>query len=85
MDWLTEILVVAVVLGAIVVYLSSAAGRLDRLHHRIETAAAALDAQLLRRGAAAQDICEKGGSGMMFPMLESEWMWPNVRSSHLLE
>lgn len=60
MDWLTEILVVAVVLGAIVVYLSSAAGRLDRLHHRIETAAAALDAQLLRRGAAAQDLASSG-------------------------
>jgi hypothetical protein len=60
MDWLTEILIVAVVLGAIVVYLSSAAGRLDRLHHRIETASAALDAQLLRRGAAAQDLASSG-------------------------
>jgi hypothetical protein len=60
MDWLTEVLVVAVVLGAIVVYLSSAAGRLDRLHHRIETASAALDAQLLRRGAAAQDLASSG-------------------------
>lgn len=60
MDWLTEILIAAVVLGAIVVYLSSAAGRLDRLHHRIETAHAALDAQLLRRVAAAQDLASSG-------------------------
>jgi hypothetical protein len=60
MDWLTEFLIVAVLLGGIVVYLSSAAGRLDRLHHRIETAAAALDAQLLRRGAAAQDLASSG-------------------------
>jgi len=40
---------------------------------------------LVAASAAAQDICEKGGSGMMFPLFESEWMWPNVRGSHLLE
>lgn len=60
MDWLTEILIAAVVLGAVVVYLSSMAGRLDRLHHRIETTHAALDAQLLRRGAAVQDLASAG-------------------------
>lgn len=60
MDWLTEVLIAAVVLGAVVVYLSSTAGRLDRLHHRIETAHAALDAQLLRRVAAAQDLASSG-------------------------
>jgi hypothetical protein len=59
-DWLTEILIAAVVLGAVVVYLSSMAGRLDRLHHRIETTHAALDAQLLRRGAAVQDLASSG-------------------------
>ena len=60
MDRLTELLIVAVVLGAVVVYLSSMAGRLDRLHHRIETTHAALDAQLLRRGAAVQDLASSG-------------------------
>lgn len=60
MDWLNELLIVAVVLGGVVVYLASMAGRLDRLHHRIETTHAALDAQLLRRGAAVQDLASSG-------------------------
>ena len=60
MDSLTNILLVVVLLGVIVVYLSSTAGLLDRLHHRIETAHAALDAQLIRRVAAAQDIASSG-------------------------
>ncbi len=60
MDGLTEVLLVAFLVGVIVVYLSSTAGRLDRLHHRIETTHAALDAQLLRRGAAAQDLASSG-------------------------
>lgn len=34
-------------------YLSASAARLDRLHHRVETTRAALDAQLARRAAAA--------------------------------
>jgi hypothetical protein len=59
-DWFTKLLILAVVLGAVIVYLSSMAGRLDRLHHRIETAYAALDAQLLRRAAAAQDLASSG-------------------------
>jgi hypothetical protein len=60
MDGLTKLLIVAVVLGVIGVYLSSMAGRLDRLHHRIETTHAGLDAQLLRRVAAAQDLAASG-------------------------
>ena len=60
MDRLTELLLIAVVLGAIVVYLASMAGRLDRLHHRIESTHAALDAQLLRRGAAANELASSG-------------------------
>ena len=59
-DWITWSLVAVVVIGSVVVYLSSTAGRLDRLHHRIETAFAALDAQLLRRSAAAQDLASSG-------------------------
>ncbi len=34
-------------------YLSYSAGRLDRLHHRVESSRAALDVQLVRRAAAA--------------------------------
>jgi len=60
MDWLTQALLAAVVVGAIGVYLSSTAGRLDRLHHRLETTYAALDAQLLRRAAAAQELASSG-------------------------
>lgn len=60
MDGLTQLLLVAVVLGAVIVYLSSMAGRLDRLHHRIESTYAALDAQLLRRGAAANELATSG-------------------------
>ena len=37
-------------------YLSWTAGRLDRLHTRIDAARAGLDAQLLRRSSAAQDL-----------------------------
>lgn len=60
MDTLTELLLIAVVLGAVIVYLSSVAGRLDRLHHRLESTHAALDAQLLRRGAAANELATSG-------------------------
>ncbi|MER5639877.1 hypothetical protein ABT095_23385 [Kitasatospora sp. NPDC002227] len=45
---------VAVVLFA--VYLSWTAGRLDRLHTRIDTARASLDAQLLRRASIAMEV-----------------------------
>jgi len=59
-DTFTEFLLVAFVIGIVVVYLASMAGRLDRLHHRIETTHSALDAQLLRRGAAAQELASSG-------------------------
>jgi hypothetical protein len=48
--WALTALAVLLVLGW---YLSYSAGRLDRLHHRVETLRAALDAQLARRAAAA--------------------------------
>lgn len=44
------------VLVAIGLYLSWTAGRLDRLHARIDAARAALDAQLLRRASVAQEL-----------------------------
>jgi hypothetical protein len=62
---LTDILIVVLVLGAVTVYLSSLAGRLDRLHRKIETAHAALDAQLLRRVAATQDLSSAAQSAFV--------------------
>ena len=44
----------------LLLYLRSVAGRLDRLHVRLEAAEAALDAQLLRRTAAANDVAHSG-------------------------
>jgi len=48
------------VLVAIGLYLSWTAGRLDRLHSRIDAARAALDAQLLRRASVTQELATSG-------------------------
>jgi hypothetical protein len=48
--WWPALLVLLLLLGW---YLTYSAGRLDRLHHRVESTRAALDAQLARRAAAA--------------------------------
>lgn len=45
-------------------YLSFSAARLDRLHHRVETSWAALDAALQRRASVALELA---GSGLMDP------------------
>ncbi|GAB2679135.1 hypothetical protein [Thalassiella azotivora] len=57
---LTVVLVVLLVLGLLAWYLVSCATRLDRLHHRVETATAALDNQLLRRASAAGALATSG-------------------------
>ncbi|GDY58053.1 hypothetical protein SVIO_086760 [Streptomyces violaceusniger] len=51
---------IAVALVVIAVYLSWTAGRLDRLHSRLDAARAALDAQLLRRASVAQELATAG-------------------------
>ncbi|MEV7413651.1 hypothetical protein [Streptomyces sp. NPDC089919] len=51
---------IAVALVAVGVYLSWTAGRLDRLHARIDAARAALDAQLVRRASAALEVATSG-------------------------
>ncbi|MEU6376472.1 hypothetical protein [Streptomyces sp. NPDC046909] len=51
---------ILVVLIAIGLYLSWTAGRLDRLHSRIDAARAALDAQLLRRASVTQELATAG-------------------------
>ncbi len=54
--WVIALAVVAVV-G---LYLRGLAGRLDRLHVRVEAARDALDAQLVRRAAAALELAHAG-------------------------
>lgn len=51
--WLPAVLLPLLLLGW---YLSYSAGRLDRLHHRVESSRAALDAQLARRAAVALEV-----------------------------
>jgi hypothetical protein len=51
--WLPLVLALLLVLGW---YLSYSAARLDRLHHKVESARAALDAQLVRRCVAALEL-----------------------------
>ena len=57
MKWIIVVAVAAVLLG---IYLSWTAGRIDRLHARVEAARAVLDAQLLRRSGAALDVATGG-------------------------
>ncbi|MFD5553476.1 MULTISPECIES: hypothetical protein [unclassified Streptomyces] len=51
---------IVVALVAVGLYLSWTAGRLDRLHTRIDSTRAALDAQLLRRASVAQELATSG-------------------------
>ena len=55
--WIVLIALVVVVFG---LYLSMTAGRLDRLHQRIDTSTLALDALLLRRSAVALELATSG-------------------------
>ena len=57
---MTTVLGILAVVVLVGVYLSWTAGRLDRLHTRIETARAALDAQLLRRASITQELATAG-------------------------
>lgn len=57
MEWAVVVFAVVVVLG---VYLSWTAGRLDRLHARVDAARGVLDAQLHRRSGAALDVASGG-------------------------
>jgi hypothetical protein len=55
--WIALVVIVLVLFG---LYLSMTAGRLDRLHQRIDTSALALDALLLRRSAVALELATSG-------------------------
>ena len=54
------VLAVVLVLGLVTVWLSSTAGRLDRLHIRLATAQVSLDRQLVDRAAAAAQVAHSG-------------------------
>src|SRR6476661_603864 len=53
---MTALLTVLAVLVLLAAYATWTAGRLDRLHARVDAAWAALDAQLVRRAAAAREL-----------------------------
>ena len=59
MSW-TLLIVIVVVLVLFGVYLSATAGRLDRLHHRVDMAYSSLDVQLLRRSSLALEVAMSG-------------------------
>jgi hypothetical protein len=57
---MTKWVVALAVVALVALYLRGVAGRLDRLHVRVEAARAALDAQLVRRTSAALDLAHAG-------------------------
>ncbi len=56
----TWIMIVVALALVLILYLSITAGRLDRLHHRVETAMASLDTQLVRRTYCVIDLAQSG-------------------------
>lgn len=59
MNW-WYVVVAALILIPFGIYLSATAGRLDRLHHRVDMAYLALDNMLLRRSSVAYELAESG-------------------------
>jgi len=57
---LTDVILIAVAAVLIGVYVSWRAGRLDRMHARVDKARAALDAALVRRSSVAQELAACG-------------------------
>lgn len=57
MVWVIVVVGLLIVLGA---YLSWTAGRLDRIHARVDASKAVLEAELLRRSSAALDVASAG-------------------------
>ncbi|MFI5074704.1 MAG: hypothetical protein ACHP7G_06795 [Actinomycetales bacterium] len=57
LEWVTIVVVLVLILGW---YLSYSAARLDRLHARVESTSAALDAQLVRRAEATLEVANAG-------------------------
>ncbi|HVA59762.1 MAG TPA: NUDIX hydrolase [Mycobacteriales bacterium] len=68
-------------IGLLGLYLSWTAGRIDRLHARLEAAAATLDAQLVRRAAAAAGLA---GSGRL-PVVVAERLAAAARAAQAVD
>lgn len=60
MTWTWISVLAVLILAGLGLYLSSTAGRLDRLHKRIDTSRLSLDALLLRRSAISQELAASG-------------------------
>ncbi|CAB4862571.1 MAG: hypothetical protein F2793_01445 [Actinobacteria bacterium] len=60
MNWIVVAGFAGLFLLVLAWYLSSTAGRLDRLHRKIDTSRLALDAQLLRRSSVALELSSSG-------------------------
>lgn len=58
--WVTITILVVIVVAIAGVYVSWRAGRLDRLHARVDTARASLDAALIRRSSVALELSSSG-------------------------
>ncbi|MGH3367692.1 MAG: hypothetical protein ACRDOY_10855 [Nocardioidaceae bacterium] len=57
MEWL---LIIAALVTGLAVLLSWTAGRVDRLHHRVNSARAGLDAELMHRSGATMELAATG-------------------------
>ncbi len=87
MDPLKVLLVVLLVAALLAWYLSFSASRLDRLHHRVEGAVAALDAQLVRRAEAALELATSGAvdpaSGLLLADAASRALEVGEQANHV--
>ncbi|WP_432546214.1 hypothetical protein [Kineococcus sp. SYSU DK004] len=59
-SWALWVLLALLLLAVAAWHLSSLARRVDRLHHRVETSRAVLDAELTRRASAALELATSG-------------------------
>jgi hypothetical protein len=65
-------LLAVVLLAVLVLYLRGLAGRLDRLHLRVEASREALEAQLVRRAGAALELASSGAMDVASAFLLAE-------------
>lgn len=87
MNHLQLLLGVLLVAALLAWYLSFSASRLDRLHHRVEGAVSALDAQLVRRAETALELATCGvldpASGLVLADAASRALEVGERAGHV--
>lgn len=87
MDTLPVLLGALLVVALLAWYLSFSASRLDRLHHRVEGAVSALDAQLVRRAETALELATSGvldpASGLLLADAASRALEVGERAGHV--